>query len=686
MGKRRKGQKPGNKKSNRRLRDEDLNPEDMDDEIDAFHKQRDVIPLDVNGDVGDSDDDNEHPVFDFEDDEDDDDDEDDEDDVVNDAQDTGLAAKIKRQQKFLRAKYGGIEDEMHDDEEEDNGGKKDLWGGIKNQYYYGDNRDFELQSSDDDSPALEEQLVVEELEKRAKSLAMEDFGLQDAGDSEDNEDESDKGLTLEEISIKGKSTTKPWASKEAVDDAVTSYEEVKKDLNALSKEEQMDVVYSSAPELVGLLSELNDALEQLEIKVSPLLNKVKEREIMLEGGMRYLEVKQLLLLAYCQAITFYLLLKSEGEPVRDHPVIARLVEIKGLLDKIKQLDENLPSELDEILKNDHSAEIAAKLVGENAKMASNSAADNHHNSSSVSADTDHGAAALDVNELKMEDILRDHDDKGRKRKHQNDQVGVQSMEMLKVRAALEEKLKQKGVFRSIAPMPGKRKKHLKPVNGQLETFDDFDDDATGFERGTVGMSNGHVSSLRSSKISQLVPAQPSKPKVVSGDDDLPKRDDIGERRRKHELRVLAGAGIKSEDDAWDELGTFKTDDDDDMEVGDDGETRESEDEFYEQVKRHRTEKLAAKSEIYTRTPATPSLPETVDGKRHITYQMEKNRGLTRARKKLTKNPRKKYRSKHEKAVVRRKGQVRDIRKPTGPYGGEATGINPGISRSTRFKN
>lgn len=32
----------------------------------AVHKQRDVIPLDVNGDVGDSDDDNEHPVFDFE--------------------------------------------------------------------------------------------------------------------------------------------------------------------------------------------------------------------------------------------------------------------------------------------------------------------------------------------------------------------------------------------------------------------------------------------------------------------------------------------------------------------------------------------------------------------------------------------------------------------------------------------
>lgn len=62
--------------------------------------------------------------------------------------------------------------------------------------------------------------------------------------------------------------------------------------------------------------------------------KVKKGETLMEGGVRYLEVKQLLLLSYCQAITFYLLLKSEGQPIRDHPVLARLVEIKSLLDKV----------------------------------------------------------------------------------------------------------------------------------------------------------------------------------------------------------------------------------------------------------------------------------------------------------------------------------------------------------------
>ncbi|XP_021801342.1 something about silencing protein 10-like [Prunus avium] len=581
MGKRGKSQKKVDGKPNKRkLRDENgVIEDDMDDEIDSFHKQRDVVPLDINEEAEDSDEDNEQPVFDFENINDGDDD---------DTHDTGFAAKIVRQQKFLTAKFGGVEDEMHDDDEEDEEDQNPVWGGRKQQYYDADNRDFEQQSSGDESAKEEEAEVLRLQRERAKSAMWEDFGLEDIC-----QNESDAELTFEEISRKGKSTKKSPMGIEVSDDMGTAYEEVKKDLNSLSKEEKMDVLYSSAPELIGLLSELNDALEELQSRVNPLLSKVKNGEVMLEGGMRYLEVKQLLLLAYCQAITFYLLLKSEGQQVRDHPVLARLIEIKSLLDKMKQLDGNLPSDFEEILNKYNGIEAVVLLLQIQGNLAWF---------------------------LFFLIFLF----------NQEEYIILMLVYVDKCQVMIMKKNNNNNNFL------------------MLFFFYLYE-------------------------------------KVVSGDDDLPQRDDIGERRRKHELRVLAGAGIKSDGDAGDENGAIS--DDGDVEMDDSG-TGDSEDEFYEQVKEKRAAKLAAKAQIYSRSSTVPSLVETesVDGKRHITYQMEKNRGLTRARKKLIKNPRKKYKLKHQKAQERRKGQVREVKKPIGPYGGETSGINAGISRSIRFKN
>ena len=73
--------------------------------------------------------------------------------------------------------------------------------------------------------------------------------------------------------------------------------------------------------------------------------------------------------------------------------------------------------------------------------------------------------------------------------------------------------------------------------------------------------------------------------MVSGDDDIPKRDDIGERQGKHEFRVLAGAGTKSEDDVRDEIDTFEAGGDADM---GDSDTEDSEDEYYKQVEQRST--------------------------------------------------------------------------------------------------
>ncbi|KAB2611243.1 something about silencing protein 10-like [Pyrus ussuriensis x Pyrus communis] len=106
----------------------------MDDEIDAFHKQRDIIPLDVNEEDGDSDEDNEQPVFGLEDIHDDDDD---------DVDDDRILAFLQKQ-KFLREKFGA-EDDLHDDEENEEE-EKPVWGGKRQNYYGVDNGDFEVRA------------------------------------------------------------------------------------------------------------------------------------------------------------------------------------------------------------------------------------------------------------------------------------------------------------------------------------------------------------------------------------------------------------------------------------------------------------------------------------------------------------------------------------------------------------
>ncbi|KAK9146711.1 hypothetical protein Sjap_006614 [Stephania japonica] len=669
MGKDGKKQKKDTGNSKRRKRDEDFEEESMDDEIDVFHKQREIIPLDVNDDLDASDEDDEQPVFDLRGGSDEEED--------DDAELTGLAAKISRQQKFLREKMGGVEDDMHDEEEEEEDDKNEaIWGRYKHLYYGADNVDYEIQSSDEDLHVEEEEVL--RLQKvKAKSLSEADFE-QDESDSD-----SDKQQKLVDILPKTGKRTEALADKEAKDEA--DYE-IKKDLSALSREEQMEVVYSSAPELVGLLSDLNDALDQLEGKVNPLLKKGKENnKDTVKGCMRYLEVKQVLLLAYSQAICFYLLLKSEGHSVRDHPVITRLVEIKNLMEKMKQLDDNLPSAIEDILNQDHWDESETKLFKPNAALTSEPS---RKEDVSLSVPTKNSIALRDqaTTELVKMDKSKDRESKQEKPKHQNDRVNLQSLEMLKLRASLEEKLKQKGVLSSLAnKMDGTKKRIAQPVNRQFETLDDFDDEIVDKD-----VENGHATSMRSIRQLANTKASKAKFKTASGDVDLPTRDDIGERRRKHELRVLAKAGVKSNDDDVDEFEAARRTGDESAEEegGEDGEMEESGDEFYREVKRQRIAKLSAKAEQYARKAAIPAPEEPghVDGKRLISYQMEKNRGLTRNRKKQTKNPRKKYQLKHHKAVIRRKGQVRDIRKPTGTYGGEASGINAGISRSVRFKS
>ena len=91
--------------------------------------------------------------------------------------------------------------------------------------------------------------------------------------------------------------------------------------------------------------------------MSDLCAQVREGNLATAEGVTYLETKNLLLLQYCMHLVFYLLLKAEGQPVQQHPVIARLVEIRAFLEKIRPIDKKLRYQIDKLLTSHQAVQV-----------------------------------------------------------------------------------------------------------------------------------------------------------------------------------------------------------------------------------------------------------------------------------------------------------------------------------------
>merc|ERR1711976_87896 len=77
--------------------------------------------------------------------------------------------------------------------------------------------------------------------------------------------------------------------------------------------------------------------------------------------------------------------------------------------------------------------------------------------------------------------------------------------------------------------------------------------------------------------------------------------------------------------------------------------------------------------------------EEAEERRAITYQIAKNKGLQPKRNKLNRNPRVKHRVKYQKAKVRRKGQVREVRKEVKKYAGNFRVSTPELKKESNFR-
>ena len=115
-----------------------------------------------------------------------------------------------------------------------------------------------------------------------------------------------------------------------------------------------------------------------------------------------------------------------------------------------------------------------------------------------------------------------------------------------------------------------------------------------------------------------------------------------------------------------------------------------EDDMVEQALKKRELKKQAKRELLIQRARAyiPPVAEETEDRRSAGYQIMKNKGLTRKRKKEVRNSRVKYRNKFEKAVMRRKGQVQDVIREGSSngfdYTGEESGIRTHLKKSTRL--
>lgn len=677
-------------------------PSDLEDEVEKFHKKRDKLSLNMEDDEVTDDDslpDEDDAVLDVS-----DGSESEEVDTDDEIERGTRFGQLARQAKALEAKLriaageGELgEDEEEDDEEEKRGA---LWGSSKRAYYDADIAD--LEGSDEEDALADEEAEALRLQRAAAgALAAGDFGAGDEEEEESSEEEDDEGA-------------EPTMGARA---AAGVLERVPRD-----DEARAAAVRQDALELTALVGELRSVLGEVRGRLGPLLREVRSGELATAEGVSYLEAKHTLLVHYAASIVFYLLLKAEGRPVRDHPVIKRLVEVRAYLEKVRPIDKRLQYQIEKLLaaaqrasgtRDEEAADGAATggredtdalrhgprpeallaagaaLAGIGGGMQGGEDGDGVYrpprlNPVSMDLDDREGGAGRNerrkdalaarraarsslVQELAAELAGAPEEQGVGARLGMDTVAALRQRQRMAARDAVEEDLMVR------VPLSRQERKQMKAqrragLSGKA-LLDDFVDDVADLVDGGASVDPSFSRHRANQKFGADLAAMAARKQPRSGDADIPARDSLTDRRAKMD-GVRAKSAVNFDEDDF---------------GGGGGGARGEEDEFYQAAKTAAISKKRQRQETHAYPDLLPPSEEPrTEGARRINSAIEKNRGLTPHKKKELKNPRKKHRIKFAEANVRRRGQVQEVRASGGAYGGEGTGIKSKLSKSVKF--
>ena len=561
-------------------------------------------------------------------------------------------------------------------DDEDAGG----WGTSRKDYYDADVIETE-------ADALEEEAEAKRLQrKQLQGMTEADFGFDEAewleaGQESDGQEQKGRGKVIREKLPKLEIT------------------------DAMSPDEKRKILRARYPEFEPLAEEfltLQPVHDNLKTAATEALVVEERTKRKLNGSVGTVEafppfavVKQSILAAYLASLTMYFaLLTSGGDPnggtptamppevLQEHSIMETLIQSRDLWQKVK--DMNIP-DANYLLDED-----AQKITAQDAERQSNM-----------------NGTQQTLQGLEKKSKKRASRKTKAQKASEAAQLQAEALRAEKSRKT-EEELADLSALTAASRNPSKlvSKGSVDDRKGDEGDHSDFGE-PTSLTPLEAAQKAKQRKSLRfyTSQIAQKANKRDAAGRDAGGDADIPYK----ERFRDRQARLTAEAerrGKKTKAPAIDEALGGPSDEEDHTVARElrSGVTREpdrddrdeDEDDYYDLIASRAASKKAAKASLaaaHAQAAKEGGIvrivdDETVgeDGKRGISYQIEKNKGITPKRKKDVRNPRVKKRKKFEDKK-KKLGSIKPVYKGgegRGGYGGELTGIKKGLVKSIKL--
>lgn len=515
------------------------------------------------------------------------------------------------------------DEEEHEEEDEGMEG----WGTSKKDYYDNDNIETE-------ADALEEEQEAKRLQqKRLQKMTETDFGLDELEWAPRNDENDEEARDV---------ITEVLGSLEITPD--------------MGPEERLNILQARYPELGSLANELLDlrpVLEELQQQVA-----TESVAFSIQSEASPAVVKARALAAYVASLAMYFAILSSPakgsqalalDPLelREHAVMESILRCRQLWMNVKSLKTRAPAHPKTLFD---SEQVEVQPVYVNGVY---SAIEDDQRKSSNSKPKTKKQIAIEAASASLTDLN--------------------------------------------TLIPKRTKKISKPVSTKSDDdSSDFGEESALNAKDAAAKANRRKNlSFYTSQIAQKANKRGDKGREAGGDMDLPHK----ERLRDRQARLNAEAEARGKQlDAYGRGGKGVALD----QEGDSGadeamarEVRDDEDEYYDMISKNSKERKQANEEhrsAIRQAKEQNSLLRVVEGemdeegKRAISYIIQKNKGLAPKRKKDVRNPRVKKRKKFAEKT-KKLNSVRAVYKggeERGGYGGEKTGIKPGLVKSIKL--